>query len=167
MFFSGSAGDAKPFTLDPASDPATVSYNGDQVTRSVVTPDGQSLSLNIPGSDVFTATGKNLLGTLNQLVSDLGSGNSAAVQADSTALSAALGAVSVQRSTIDSSLSRLNTTTGYANSQHALFAAQQSSLLSADTAQVATSLRSAEIQNQALLGVASSYGKTNLFDYLK
>ena len=165
--FSGSAGDTKPFTLDSSSDPATVSYNGDQVTRSVVTPDGQSLSLNVPGSSVFTADGKDLLGTLNQLVSDLGAGNTAAVQSDGATLSAALGAVSVQRSAVDSSLSRLNTTTGYANSQAALFTAQQSSLLAADTAQVATGLQSAEIQNQALLGVASSYGKTNLFDYLK
>ncbi len=165
--FGGSAGNTKPFTLDNSTDPATVSYNGDQVTRSLVTPDGQSLSLNVPGNSVFTADGKDLLGTLNRLVSDLGAGNTAAVQSDGTALSAALGAVSVQRSAIDSSLSRLNTTTGYANSQQALFTAQQSSLLAANTAQVATGLQAAEIQNQALLGVASSYGKTNLFDYLK
>ena len=165
--FSGSAGQTKPFTIDSSTDPATVTYSGDEVTRSAETPDGQSVALNVPGNAVFTASSGNLLGTLNQLVSDLNAGDTAGVTADSSALSTALGQVSVQRSTIDSSLSRLNTTTGYASSQRALFEAQQSSLLSADTAQVATSLQSAEVQNQALLGVASSYNKTNLFDYLK
>ena len=48
-----------------------------------------------------------------------------------------------------------------------MFEAQQSSLLSADTAQVATSLEAAEVQHQALLGVVSTVGKQNLFDYLK
>ena len=165
--FSGSAGSTKPFSLDTSIDPATVTYNGDQVTRSTVTPDGQSVPLNVAGSSVFTASGGDLLGTLNQLVSDLKSGSTAGVTADTAALSSALGVVSVQRSSIDSSLSRLNTTTGYASTQQALFEAQQSSLLSANTAQVATGLQSAEVQNQALLGVASSYNKTNLFDYLK
>ena len=165
--FSGSAGNVKPFTLDSSTDPATVTYNGDQVTRSIQTPDGQSVPLNVPGSGTFTAPGSSLLGTLNQLVSDLTAGKVASVTADSSALSSALGVVSVQRSTVDASLSRLSTTTGYANSQQALFEAQQSSLLSASTAQVATGLQSAEVQNQALLGVVSSYDKTNLFDYLK
>ena len=165
--FSGSAGSTKPFELDSSTDPATVTYKGDQVTRSTATPEGQNVALNVPGSSVFTASGGSLLGTLNDLVSNLNAGNTAAVTADSSALSSALGVVSVQRSAIDSSLSRLNTTTGYANSQQALLESQQSSLLSADTAQVATGLQAAEVQNQALLGVASSYNKTNLFDYLK
>ena len=75
--------------------------------------------------------------------------------------------VSTQRATIGSSLSRLDSSSGYANAQEALFEAQQSSLLSADTAQVATGLESTEVQHQALLGVVSSVGKNNLFDYLK
>ena len=167
MFLVEAPGNTKPFSLDSSTDPATATYNGDQVTRSAETPDGQSVALNVPGSSVFTASGGNLLGTLNQLVSDLNAGNTSGVTADSSALSTALGVVNVQRSTIDSSLSRLNTTTGYASSQQALFESQQSSLLSADTAQVATGLQAAEVQNQALLGVTSSYDKTNLFDYLK
>ncbi len=165
--FSGSAGNTKPFTLDNSSDPAKATYNGDEVVQSAQTPDGQTVPLNVTGSSVFTAPGGNLLATLNQLVSDLGAGRTASVTADSSALSSALGVVTVQRSTIDASLSRLNTTASYAGSQQAQLEAQQSSLLSADTAQVATGLQSAEVQNQALLGVLSSYNKTNLFDYLK
>ena len=165
--FSGSAGNLQPFTLDSSTDPATATYHGDEAVQSSQTPDGQTVALNVSGSSVFTAAGGDLLGSLNQLVSDLQSGNTSAVSGDTSALSNALGVVTVQRSTIDSSLSRLNTASGYASSQQTLFESQRSRLLSADTAQVATSLQTTEVQHQALLGVLSSYNKTNLFDYLK
>ena len=162
--FSGSAGASKPFSLDASTDPATVSYSGDSVVRTIATPDGQQVRVNVPGDQVFTSSG--LLGTLNQLVTDLNGGNTSAVETDSSNLTAALGVVSTQRSTIGSSLSRLTTESTYASSQETIFEAQQSSLLSADTAQVATSLSTAEVQHQALLGVVSTVGKENLFSYI-
>jgi flagellar hook-associated protein 3 FlgL len=165
--FSGSQGTTKPFTLDSTTSPATATYNGDQVSSSLTTPSGQSLTLNVPGSSVFTAAGTSLLGTLNQLVSDLQSGNSSGAAADSSALTAALGTVNQQRSTIDTSLTQLTNTTSYAQTQAALVETQQSGLLSADTATVATSLQMAEVQHQALISVASSLGQNDLFSYLK
>jgi flagellar hook-associated protein 3 FlgL len=165
--FSGSQGSIKPFTLDTTTSPAGMTYNGDQVTSTAQTPNGQALPLNLPGSAVFTAAGTSLLGTLNQLVSDLQSGNNTAVAADSSALSAALGTVNQQRSTIDTSLSQLTSTTGYAQTQAAQIEAQQSSLLSTDTATVASGLQMAEVQHQALISVVSSLGQNDLFSYLK
>jgi len=165
--FSGSQGQTKPFTLDSTTTPATATYNGDQVTSTVQTPGGQKLSLNVAGSAVFTAAGSSLLGTLNQLVSDLQSGSSAAVAADSSALSAALGTVGNQRATIDTSLSQLTDTTSYAQTQEAVLEAAQTSLLSADTATVATSLQTATVQHQALISVVSTLGQNDLFSYLK
>jgi flagellar hook-associated protein 3 FlgL len=171
--FSGSQGSTTPFTLDTTTDPATATYNGDSVTNHVETPDGQKVAVNVPGSNVFTASGSDLLGTLNQLVSDLGAaaagtGSSAAIQADSSALTQALGAVTKQRATLDSSLSRLTTASGYAQTQATAYLAQQSTLLSADPATVATDLKTAETQQQALLAVASSLDSAqDLFSYLK
>ncbi len=165
--FSGSAGGTKPFTLDSSTTPATVSYAGDDVTRTIATPDGQNVGVNVTGDSVFTGSSGNLLGTLNQLVADLEAGNQTAVATDSSSLTTALGVVSTQRSVIGASLSRLTTASTYASSQGALYQAQQSSLLSADTAAVATGLQTAEVQHEALLGVISSASKTNLFDYLR
>jgi len=165
--FSGSQGGTKPFTVDSTTTPATTTYAGDNVTSTVQTPGGQALAVNVPGSAVFTATGSNLLGTLNQLVSDLQSGSTASVAADSSALTAALVTVSAQQSTIDSSLSQLTTSSGYAQSQSAVLEAQQTTLLSADTATVATSLQTAEVQHQALISVVSALGQNDLFSYLK
>lgn len=171
--FAGSRGNTMPFTLNMSTNPATATYNGDTVTNTMQTPDGQQVAMNVPGSSVFTSGGGNLLATLNQLVSDLGAvaagtGSTASIQADSTALTQALGVVSTQRAGLDSSLSRLTASSTYSSSQMAAFEAQQSQLLSADPASVATDLKSAEVQQQALLGVTAALeGAHNLFDYLK
>ncbi len=165
--FSGSQGNTKPFVLDTSTDPATATYHGDAATQSIETPNGQKVQVNAAGSNVFQASGADLLGTLNQLVSDLTSGSTVGIQADGTALTTALGNVTTQRAALDSSLSRLTATTGYANNQETALKVQQSALLSADPVSVATDLKSAEVQYQALLGVTAVLNKVNLFDYLK
>ena len=171
--FAGSQGGPTPFTVNSFVNPATVTYNGDAVTQKLQTPDGQLVALNVPGSSVFTNGSGNLLGTLNQLISDLGAaangtGTTANIQADSTALSQALGVVSWQRSTLDSGLSQLISVATYSSTQESVYKAQQSGLLSADPVSVATDLKTAEVQRQALLGVTSALeGARNLFDYLR
>ncbi len=170
--FAGSQGSTTPFTLNPATNPATVTYNGDTVTQKIQTPDGQQVAMNVAGSSVFTSINGNLLATLNQLVSDLaavagGGSSSASIQADSTALTTALGVVSSQRAGLDSSLTRLMTASTYSATQEAVYQAQQSTLLSADPASVATDLKAAEVQHQALLGITSALsGAQDLFNYI-
>jgi flagellar hook-associated protein 3 FlgL len=171
--FSGSAGGTQPFTLDTTSDPATVTYNGDAVINKVETPDGQKVAVNAPGSSIFTSSSGNLLGALNQLVSDIGAaatgtGTTASIQADSSALTAGLAAVTGQRAVLDSSLSRLTSASTYAQTQATQYEAQQSTLLSADPATVATDLKTAETQQQALLAVTAALeGQQDLFSYMK
>ncbi len=165
--FGGSRGATQPFTLDDTTSPATTTYAGDSVTTNVVTPGGQKLALNVAGSAVFQAGGADVLGTLNQLVSDLQSGSAAAIQADTGKLGAALKNVASQQETISTSLSQLTGASSYAQNQQAVLQAQQSSLLSANTATVATSLQTAEVQHQALISVVSALGQNDLFSYLK
>jgi flagellar hook-associated protein 3 FlgL len=170
--FAGSQGSTMPFTLNSGTNPATATYNGDAVTNTMQTPDAQQVAINLPGSNVFLSSSGNLLGTLNQLVSDLGAlaagtGSTANIEADSTALTQALGVVSSQRAVLDSSMSRLTTANTYTSTQLATYQAQQSTLLSADPATVATDLKTAEVQQQALLGVTSALtGAQDLFNYI-
>lgn len=171
--FSGSQSTTRPFVLDRTTDPATASYQGDALTQGVETPDGQKVQVNVAGSGIFQASSGDLLGTLNKLVSDLaagasGTGSNAALQADSSALTAALASVTSQRSLLGSSLSRMTVASGYASTQETVLKAQQSALLSADPVSVATDLKMAEVQHQALLSIASVLdGQQSLFAYLK
>jgi flagellar hook-associated protein 3 FlgL len=165
--FSGSQGNTEPFTLDNTTTPATATYQGDALTNSIQTPAGQIVTVNVPGSAIFSAPGTNLLGALNQLVADLQSGDTTAVGTDAAALTSSLDNVNSQRSVLDTSLKQLTDNSTYAQTQAALLEAQQTTLLQADPATVATSLQTAEVQHQALISVASSLDQTDLFSYLK
>ena len=166
--FAGSLGSTKPFTVDTSTTPATVSYVGDTNVQYVTTPAGQKIQMNLPGSAIFGAGSAGVLGALNQLIADFSIGAAGATSvADTSALTTALGQLSDQRSILDSSLSRLQATSTYAQTEEAQLKVQQSNLVASDTASVATQLNSAEVQNQALMNVMSAVGKNDLFDYLQ
>ena len=165
--FSGSKGDTKAYTLDSSTTPAVATYGGDQATQHVATPGGQNIQLNLPGSAVFSASGADVFGTLNQLVTDLNAGDTAAIQTDVASLSTSLTNVSTQRSILGGAQSRLVATSSYSQTQEAELTAQQSSLIAADPANVATSLQTSEVQHQALLNVIAGLSRTNLFSVLQ
>ena len=48
--FGGSQTGATPFTLDSSTSPATVTYNGDSDVNTLVSPNGQTIELNLPGT---------------------------------------------------------------------------------------------------------------------
>jgi flagellar hook-associated protein 3 FlgL len=68
---------------------------------------------------------------------------------------------------LNSSLSTIQSTSNYAQTQEAQLKSQQSSLVASDPATVATQLKSTQIQYQALLSVVTTLQKVNLFDYLR
>ncbi|MEG9435925.1 flagellar hook-associated protein FlgL [Edaphobacter sp. HDX4] len=164
--FSGSKGDTAPFTLDTTTTPATASYQGDSNVQTIVTPGGQKIQISLPGSTVFGSGATNVLGVLNQLVSDLTSGSTTSIAADSAALTDALHGVSTQRSLLNDSLSTIQSTSTYAQTQEAQIKVQQGKLVSSDPAKVATDLKSNQTQYQALLSVITALQQDNLFSHM-
>ena len=166
--FGGSVGSTPPFTLNNATNPATAVYNGDNSLQYVETPTGQKIQVNLPGSAVFGAGGGGVLGAFNQLISDFSGGApSATLTTDTSALTAALGQLSSQRSTLDNALSRLQSTNSYAQTHEGQLQVAQGNLVSADPAAVATQLSQAETQHQALLSVINALGGTDLFSLMR
>jgi flagellar hook-associated protein 3 FlgL len=166
--FGGSHGSTPPYTLNTSTNPATAVYNGDSNVQYVETPSGQKIQTNLPGSALFGAAGSGVLGALNQLISDFSGGaTTAALTADTSALTTALGQLSFQRSTLDSALSRLQSTSTYTQTEESQLKVAQSTLVSADPAAVATQLSQAEVQHQALLSVINALGSSNLFSLMK
>ena len=167
FLFAGSQGSIKPFALETATTPATVTYSGDATSQSIETPGGQQIQVNLPGSSIFGSGSSGPIAVLNQLIADVTSGAPASnLSADSAALTASLGQVSTQRSLLNASLATLQSTSSYAQTQEAQLKAQQSSLVAADPAAVATELKSNQVQYQALLSVVTALQKINLFDYM-
>lgn len=165
--FAGSQGGTTPFSLDTSTTPATVMYNGDSSTNAVETPNGQKIQLNLPGDQIFLASGANVLATLNSLIADFSTGQpSSTAAADTQAMTFVLSHVSQQRVLIDNSISRLTAAENYTQSESTQLQSAQTTLLQADVGQLATQLSTAETQQSALSQVIATLGRKTLFDDL-
>jgi len=163
--FAGSRGNTAPYTVDTTTTPATTTYNGDTSVGSVTTPTGQQIQTGLAGSAVFSAPGADVMAALNNMIADFSSGTaSGSTTADTAALTTALTNVSQQRSVLDSSLSRLQSSSTYAQTDATEKTAGQGTLVSADTATVATQLSAVETQRSALMSVIATLEKGSLFD---
>jgi flagellar hook-associated protein 3 FlgL len=155
--FAGSQGSTQPFTLNTATSPATVTYNGDDDISYVQTPTGQQIQTNLPGDQIFTAAGADVLGTLNNLIADFSSGTPAATTtADIASLNTALNYVTQQRVVLDDSITSLTASSSYSASQSTQLASAQDALIQTNTAQVASQLSSSETQQSALTQVIAA-----------
>jgi flagellar hook-associated protein 3 FlgL len=166
FIFGGSQTGSLPFTLDSSTDPATATYNGDSNVQTLVSPNGQSVQLNIPGDQVFTATTANVLGALNSLISDYASGTAGSGVSDTAALSSALSYVSQQRVAIDNSITRLNAASGAATAESLQLTTVQTNLMQASIPDIATQMSLTQSQQTALISVISALGSGSLFDKL-
>lgn len=165
--FSGSQGTTAPYSLDTSTSPAVATYQGDNEVEYLTTPNGQSIQLNVPGSQIFSAAGNNVLGILNQLVADYSSGTaSSTAVSDTEALGTALSYVSQQRVVVDNSITRLTSAENYTQDEQTQLASVQTNLLQADVGQIATQLSTAETQQAALSQVIATLGKQSLFNDL-
>lgn len=165
--FSGSEGGTEPYTLDTTVSPAVATYQGDSDVEYVQTPNGQKIQLNVPGNQIFSAAGNDVLSTLNALVADYATGTpSATAISDTESLQSALGYVSQQRVAIDNSISRLTAAQSYTQSEETQLKSAQTTLLQADVGQIATELNTAETQQAALSQVIATLGKQTLFNDL-
>lgn len=159
--FGGSMGNQKPFTN------TGVYSNAGATANSLVTPNGQSIQLNVTGDQIFTKAGNDVLGTLNKLVADFATyPASMTAAADTQQLTAVLNYVGGQRVVIDNSISRLTDAQSAAQSESTQLLSAQTDLIQADYGKVATGLSAAETQQAALSQVIAKLGKGSLFDYL-
>src|SRR5215469_962979 len=166
--FAGGNSATMPFSLNSATSPATVTYNGDANVNYLQTPSGQQIQLNVPGDQIFAGAGVNsVFGVLNSLVADFAPGGTAGnAVADTTALSSALNYVSQQRVTIDNSITQLTAASTAASTELTQLTSAQTNLMQADVAQVATQLSLSQTQQTALEAVIAQLGSGSLFDKL-
>ena len=165
--FSGGQTSTAPFSTSSTTSPATTTYKGDQNVNYLETPNGQKIQLNVPGSQIFSASGSNsVFGALNSLIADYSSGtvNTAQAASDTSALSTALNFVSQQRVTIDNSITQLTAASDAVSSEQTQLTSAQTNLMQADVAKVSTQLSLSETQQTALEDVISQLGSGSLFN---
>jgi flagellar hook-associated protein 3 FlgL len=156
--FAGSQTSTTPFTTSTTLSPGVTTYSGDSDVNYLSTPNGQKIQLNVPGNQIFTASGANsVFGALNNLVADYATGtvNTDKAVSDTTALSTAMNYVSQQRVTIDNSITQVTAASEAVTSDETQLKAAQTNLMQADVATVSTQLSLSETQQTALEDVIS------------
>jgi len=151
--FAGGQTSTSPFSTSTGASPATTTYSGDNDINYLETPNGQKIQLNVPGNQIFSATGANsVFGALNDLVADYSTGtvNTNQAVSDTEALGTAMNYVSQQRVTIDNSITQLTAASDAVTSDQTQLTSAQTNLMQADVAQVSTQLSLSETQQTAL-----------------
>ncbi len=162
--FAGTATQTQPFVADSAQ-PSGVRYNGNAGTNTVAVGSGLHMQVNLPGSQIFTATGTDMFQAVHNLIGALqaNSGADTAV----TDVRAAFDHVTAQRVFYGNAMNQLNSQELYLNNNKLQLSKQENAVGGADLATATTNLLNAQNARSAALGAASRIAQLNLFDYLK
>jgi flagellar hook-associated protein 3 FlgL len=163
--FSGTATSTQPFVLD-ATQPDGVRYNGNTNVNSIKISSGQTIAINVPGSQIFTNPAGDLLGALNGLITALQT-NTNIVDAN-TNLNQAFSLLTTQRVFYGNSLQQMQSTQTFLNTEKLQGAQAENSLVGVDMASAITNLEQAGVATNAILSATNQILTTlNLLTYLK
>lgn len=161
--FSGTSGTKQPYFQNTDG---SVSYAGDLKSTTFTTETGLQIPDTLNGAQAFgTGTATEVFKALNVVIGQLSSGSQVSTDA-LTGLRSSLDVVTAGRASLDTMMNRLSGASDYAVSRKAQLTAAQSSLISADTAELATELSAGETQRSALMSTIAVVQKGSLFDYL-
>ncbi len=163
--FSGTATSTQPFVLD-STQPDGVKYNGNTNVNSIEISAGQSIPVNLPGSQIFTNPSGDILGALNGLIAALQ--NNSGIVAANTNLDQAFTQLTTQRVFFGNTLQQWQSSQTLLNSDKVQLAQQENSLVGVDLAKSITNLEQASTATNAILSATNQILSTlNLLNYLK
>lgn len=162
--FAGTANTSPPFQLDSTL-PSGVRYNGNGNTNSIEVGDGFSLQVNVPGLNLFSATGGDVFQSIHDLISALQSNSG--VDSATAAVRNAFDHVTAQRVFYGNAMNQLESQQSYLNSAKLQLSSQEDTIAGADMAATTTNLLNAQNAQAATLAAAARITQMNLFDYLK
>jgi flagellar hook-associated protein 3 FlgL len=148
FLFGGTLVETAPFTLNPAV-PAGVTYSGNASVTSVEIDSGESVSVNVPGDQLFLNPAGSLLGSLNQLITAVQTNTG--ISAANVAFGQGTTQFFAQSVSYGSTLDQLQSTSTQLATAKVQLATQESSIDAADIAQVTTNFSQAELDYQTLL----------------
>jgi flagellar hook-associated protein 3 FlgL len=164
--FAGTATNTPAFTLDPTAADG-VTYNGNTDTNTVQIAQGDSIQINLPGSQLFQGSGADVMGALQQLVTALKSGNTTAIGTATNALNGAMNYLSQQRIFYGGTLDQLTSNQSYLQTEQVNLQSAANSIDGVNMAQAANNLSQAETTQSATLAALAKVIPENLLQYLQ
>lgn len=163
--FGGTDTTTAPYTADSTS-PTGYTYNGNSDTNSVAIGDQLNIQVNLPGSQLFSNSTTNVLGSLSDLVTALQSGDETSIATATSAVTTALNYVGQQRVFYGNAESQLNSQESSLKQDTVSLSTQANNLVGIDTATAAENLSQAEADNSAALAAAAKVLPNTLLSYL-
>lgn len=163
--FGGTASNTPPFQLN--ADPTTgVTYNGNSGVNTVPVGDGQTVQSNVPGDQIFAASGGNVMQSLTDMINALQSNSTAGIESATTEVTNALGTVSQQQAFYSNANTALDATNTYLQSDTVTLQTQQNNLVGANLTAVASNLTQEQTTEQATLEAMAKVLPMSLLNYL-
>jgi flagellar hook-associated protein 3 FlgL len=163
--FGGTLVEAAPFTLNPAA-PAGVTYNGNDSVTSVEIDSGESVSVNVPGDQLFLNPGGSLLGSLNQLV--IAVQTNTGIAAANVAFGQGAAQFYGQSVAYGSTLDQLQSTGTQLANENVQLQTQETAIDGADIPQVTSNFSQGEVAYQTLLEAEGKIlNLPNLLSYIQ
>jgi len=162
--FAGTADSQPPYVAAAGG----IVYQGNDSVNQVEIEAGQSIAVNQPGSQLFSAAGASVFQALSDLATTLESDSSTTddIANATNEVRAAYDQLNSARTFYGSTLDQLNASQDFLNTEKLQLTQQSSDLVAVDINQAATNLTNAETARNAALQAAASVGNLNLFDYL-
>ena len=127
---------------------------------------GQQITTNVPGSQIFLNPAGSIFGALQGLLTALQTGTN--IGAASSAIQTAANQLYSQRVFYGNGLQQLDSATLFLNQEKVELSTQENTLVAADLAKVATNLAQAQANSSAVLTATGKIlNRNTLFDYLK
>jgi flagellar hook-associated protein 3 FlgL len=162
--FAGTASTTAPFSANPAS-PSGVSYAGNAGTNTLAVGQSFSVTVNLPGSQLFSGTGGDVFQSLQDLI--VAVQNNTGIDTAVLGLRKAFDVVTTQRVFYGNVLQQLDAQQTSINSEKLQLARQENAVGGADPAAAASAAVSAATARTAALQAATSLLNTSLFNFLK
>ena len=162
--FAGTRTNTAPYVVD-GNAPSGVDYVGNTGVNQVSIGSGYKIAVNMPGSQLFSASGNDVFLAVNDLIQALQTNGE--IGAATNAVSAASSYLSAQRVFYGNAMNQAQSQTTYLNTAKLQISQQQTVLDGADLAAAAASLTQSETATQATLAAISKLSQNNLFDYVK
>ncbi len=138
--------------------------NGNTMTRRV--GQGQSVQLNVPGTSVLGPNGANTLDIIDQLVADIGLGNSAAISAGSAAIVTQTDQALDVRTQLGATYSRLETLQTRLDLTEERLLGARSDVADVDSAEAYMQFQQQQTMYQAALAAGTRIMQTSILDFI-
>lgn len=161
--FSGTA-QAQPFVVDNTV-ASGVRYAGNTGVNNVTVGAGYQIQVNLPGSQLFTASGADMFQSLADLINSVQTNNG--IDSAITEVRSAFDHITQQRVFYGNNMNQASSQQTYLNSYQVQLSSQEDTLAGADISSVASNLVQTETARQAALAAIGRTQGNSLFDYLQ